>query len=442
MSINTEDYKQLNNEEEMEKENNYNNKIKKIIGTIIIIAVIISGLILSVFILLIFAEKTKNSIIAYIIQFILMCFYIGGITYIGTYLIGIKLKTGIIISIVIFLIEYIFIFIILCILFYSPVDNNSIYYSNNNTYWELSTGSRISYIKYGDFPNIKEYPIIFLHGGPGAPVNGKEPFIDELVSEGFIVYQYDQFGCGNSNRANNPKEYTIERHVSDLEEIRKKIGAEKIILISHSFGGALASSYMSKYNDKVYNSIFISPGPIWEGDKSYEKYNKEGNENIKNAKKKNKRYNYLHFLINLHSKTGLYYLMSENKLDKLAMNFHDTLNMKPGSGKYYNTIGAGYGFWANVMTGDSMLKKDCNYKELAKSDAKCLIIKAQYDYLSWEIIIIYRDLIYDSTLILVDGMGHSVEKEYESSISKNIISFLNNGTTISKPYKDNENPWK
>ena len=442
MSINHEDYQKLNNDEILKEENKIIKAIKRIFGIFLIVLSIFIGIFLSNLILLVIAEKTKSAIFAFIIQFLFILIFTGGLSYLGTFFIRLKAKNSLITSLIIFLLTWGLTFICLCVIFYSPVDNNTIYYTNiNNTYWELNTGSKISYIKY-EGKTMKEYPIIFLHGGPSSPVNGKECFVDELVSEGYVLYQYDQFGCGNSNRAKNPKEYTVERHVNDLEEIRKHIGAEKIILISRSWGGELASSYMAKYNNKVYISIFISPGPIWEKDNSYERLTKEGENDINNIKRNNLRYQIVQILTNFGSKIGLYYIMSENKLDKLFMNFHDELNMKPGSGKYFNSKGGGYGFWGNLMTKNSRAKQDCIYEKLLKSDAKCLVIKGQYDYISFGCTVLYRDKIKDSILILVDGMGHCIEKEYTSMISENIISFLKNGTTISEPYKGKKNPWK
>ena len=193
---------------------------------------------------------------------------------------------------------------------------------------------------------------------------------------------------------------------------------------------------MAKYNDKVLKSIFISPKPICEDDNSSEIFTKEGNEDINNALKDNKRFYISGILANLGSETGLYYLMSEDKLDKLFMNYHDNLNMKPGSGENYKTKGAGYGFWASIMTSKSFSDMDCNYENLTKSDAECLVIRGQFDYLSLKNTVLYRDKINNSTLILIDSMGHCVEEKYESIISKNIISFLKNGTTINKPYEE------
>ena len=443
MSINNEDKNEpiINNtNSDSDCDNDDENKcfkaVKIVSGIIIILLGLAIGIIFPIIILLIIAEKTENAIIAYIIQFIIMMIIISVFTFIGICTCGAKKLTSCIIGIIISLIIWALIFVFLCLIFYLPVDNDSVFYKNiNETYWEFNT-SKISYIKYEGSNTTTEYPIIFVHGGPGEPVNGTQHFLEELVLEGYEVYQYDQFGCGNSNRATNPKEYTVERHISDLEEIRKKIGAEKIILISHSWGGSLVSSYMAKYNDKVLKSIFISPKPICEDDNSSEIFTKEGNEDINNALKDNKRFYISGILTNLVSETGLYYLMSEDKLDKLFMNFHDNLNMKPGSGENYKTKGAGYGFWASIMTSKSFSDMDCNYENLTKSDAECLVIRGQFDYLSLKNTVLYRDKINNSTLILIDGMGHCVEEKYESIISKNIISFLKNGTTINKPYEE------
>lgn len=377
--------------------------------------------------------------IAYAIQFLVMLFIIGGFAYISICTMGVRHKKSIITGIIIFFIIWAMTFAFLLCMFHLPVKNDNKFYEIES-FWNLNSKVKISYIKYGN-ASI-DNPIIFLHGGPGEPLNGKENFLENIASEGYEIYQYDQFGCGNSDHAKDPKEYTIERQVSDLEEIRQIIKAEKINLISHSWGGTLALNYMEKYNDKVANSIFISPGPIWGDDNSHEKITKEGKKEIDSTLKKNLRFYFSQILTSLLSETGLFYLMSEKKLDNLFMNFHDKLNMKPGSGQIYNIKAAGYGFWVNQMISESMPKEKNIYKNLAKSEAKSLIIKGQYDYFSWENTILYKNKINNSSLILAKGMGHSIEKDYEKYISQNIIYFLNEGKPLNETYNEEKNPWE
>lgn len=111
--------------------------------------------------------------------------------------------------------------------------------------------------------------MIWLHGGPGYPAGmpgyGGAPGIpplNALTQEGFDVYYYDQLGGGLSTRLDNPSEYTVDRHVADLEAIRKEIGAEKVMLIGLSWGGVLAENYMLAHPGRVEKVVFESPGPM------------------------------------------------------------------------------------------------------------------------------------------------------------------------------------
>lgn len=78
---------------------------------------------------------------------------------------------------------------------------------------------------------------------------------------------------------------------------------------------------------------------------------------------------------------------------------------------------------------------------MKKSTARCLVIKAQYDYLSFDVTKQYRDLIADSRMITIHGMGHPIE-EYESEIFENIQSFLETGNMVKEPYMGFLSPWE
>ena len=221
----------------------------------------------------------------------------------------------------------------------------------------------------------------------------------------------------------------------------ERIKADKLILISHSFGGTLTSNYMAKYNDNVSQSIFIFPGNIYSGDKTITKRTNDGKKDNNQALTKNIRYFACQILTSISPSTELYYLMDEDKLDNIFIQFYDTLNMKPGSGEYYNTLGAGFGFWNNMMAAKSCSKAERPYEKLKKSTAKCLVIKREFDYLLFDVTKQYRDLIPDNRLITIDKMGHSIEKEFEAEIFDNISSFLKTGEPIKEAYAGNDSPW-
>lgn len=72
---------------------------------------------------------------------------------------------------------------------------------------------------------------------------------------------------------------------------------------------------------------------------------------------------------------------------------------------------------------------------------KSLVIKTQYDYITFDVTVKYRDIIPNSTLIAIDGPGHSIMPEYEHEFWVNIEMFIKNGTTINPPYYGNDSPW-
>ena len=66
-------------------------------------------------------------------------------------------------------------------------------------YWNLSTGSRIAYNVITGRGDKKPYPLIYLHGGPGAGITDLEiTTLGKLADDGYDVYLYDQVGCGRS----------------------------------------------------------------------------------------------------------------------------------------------------------------------------------------------------------------------------------------------------
>ena len=133
----------------------------------------------------------------------------------------------------------------------------------NTQYWELSTGSRIGYTKIEGAVEEKRNPVIYLHGGPGGMIKDKAiEALKPLASLGFELYFYDQIGSGHSKRLDNIAEYSVVRHLLDLEEIIKTIGAEKVILIAHSWGTMLAMQYAQKHPDKLEKMVFDGPGPL------------------------------------------------------------------------------------------------------------------------------------------------------------------------------------
>jgi proline iminopeptidase len=106
--------------------------------------------------------------------------------------------------------------------------------------------------------DTQHVPIVVLHGGPGHSSESFKGSLDFLAQDFRVIY-YDQRGSGNSQIKPDAKLYTIEQMVEDLETIRKDVlGADKIILVAHSAGGALAQRYALAYPEHVEKMILVS----------------------------------------------------------------------------------------------------------------------------------------------------------------------------------------
>jgi proline iminopeptidase len=100
-------------------------------------------------------------------------------------------------------------------------------------------------------------PIIVIHGGPGMDHNSLAADLKPLERNHRVVY-YDQRGGGRSTLT---ERVSIDDHVNDLEALRRHLGLEKITVLAHSFGPAIAALYAIKHPDRVDRMIFLGPIP-------------------------------------------------------------------------------------------------------------------------------------------------------------------------------------
>jgi len=95
-------------------------------------------------------------------------------------------------------------------------------------------------------------PVVLVHGGPGCwdVLGGLAGLLPD-----FTVHRWDQRGCGRSDRRGP---YALDRFVADLETIRRDTGHEKVALIGHSWGAALALQYADAHLDRLTHLVLVS----------------------------------------------------------------------------------------------------------------------------------------------------------------------------------------
>lgn len=121
------------------------------------------------------------------------------------------------------------------------------------------------YVKtYG---NKKDKTIIFIHGGPsGNATLFESTTAQKLANLGFYVIAYDRRGEGRS--PDPDAKFTYTEAFRDLNDVYKKYNLKNAILLSHSFGGLVATLYTEKYPQNV--SALVLAGALFSQQETYD----------------------------------------------------------------------------------------------------------------------------------------------------------------------------
>ncbi|HEY2685874.1 MAG TPA: alpha/beta hydrolase [Steroidobacteraceae bacterium] len=316
-------------------------------------------------------------------------------------------------------------------------------------YWQLPTGSRIAYSEF-DPPSgvaVNPDPIVYVHGGPGARQFPFDRLIyGSLAKEGFRVFLYDQAGSGLSDFLPNIRDYTIGRAVEDLEAVRMAIGAEKMILIGHSFGSTLAASYMAKHPGHVAKVIFHSPGHIWnlhedQVDVSRTDQTTEGAPSLRMLAaylllERNpdaaqhlvsQRENEGLLAPLLHAEQGVLVCKGDsNRLPQLTSTAHDN----PG----FN------GYVTQYMFPQTLSAAGDPHEALRKDHTPAILLYPECNYVPWSGAVDYRRTLPNLKIYFIPHAGHYIQFEQPDLMRRIMVAFLLDQPDVIPPVEGDEDP--
>lgn len=117
----------------------------------------------------------------------------------------------------------------------------------NGNFTEKIDGIIINYTVKGNGP------VMFV-GHPNSGKIGYELTLQPLEKKFTMVY-YDSRGTGKSEAPKNLKDYSIQRNVVEVEELRKKLNVDKIWFFGHSDQSGIAMLYSLEHPTHVEGMI-------------------------------------------------------------------------------------------------------------------------------------------------------------------------------------------
>jgi pimeloyl-ACP methyl ester carboxylesterase len=98
------------------------------------------------------------------------------------------------------------------------------------------------------------YPLLLMHGGPGADHWTMLPF--RRLSDQFTVVFYDH-RCNGRSVGAPVESMTFENLTADADALRASLGFERWAVLGHSFGGQVALEYALRYPDRISHLILL-----------------------------------------------------------------------------------------------------------------------------------------------------------------------------------------
>lgn len=122
---------------------------------------------------------------------------------------------------------------------------------------QISAGNVTLFVRIAGDPSSGNV-LIGINGGPGQS-SAYMRSLDRLAGAEFAVVTFDQRGTGRSTAPSDG--YGLTEYAADLEAVRQAVGAGKVHIFGHSWGGIIAVRYAADYPRNVRSIILMATGP-------------------------------------------------------------------------------------------------------------------------------------------------------------------------------------
>ncbi|MFJ5229723.1 alpha/beta fold hydrolase [Kitasatospora sp. NPDC088391] len=316
--------------------------------------------------------------------------------------------------------------------------------------WDLPTGSRLAHHLTPARGTPRATPVIRLHGGPGTPGEAADGLADALAAADWPVHDYDQLGSGDSPRPADLSGYTVQRQVDDLEAVRQRIGADRVVLIGASWGGTLAAEYLAAHPEHVAAVVFTSPGALWtpahtdeQAGQLWDRLTPEQRARVSRIGGPGPRVP-LWTLLTALDPAQAHALVPDAEADALFARLlaaaGPAATCDPGHAAELPLRTPG--FYANLLIAADLRTRPDPRPRLRAVHVPALVLRGECDYKHWEVTREYRDTLPDARLLYVPGAGHAVAVDRPAEYRAAVLAFLTGAPLPTAPYTGAEDPAK
>ncbi len=116
--------------------------------------------------------------------------------------------------------------------------------------FETSDGRILSYLIRGDGPLL-----VMIPGGPGMD---PEAYFDPAVLPGWTQLILCPRGTGASEAPPTPEGYRVAGYITDVDELRRHLGVERLTLYGNSHGATVALAYAGTYPRHISRMVLAN----------------------------------------------------------------------------------------------------------------------------------------------------------------------------------------
>jgi proline iminopeptidase len=136
-------------------------------------------------------------------------------------------------------------------------DSDWLSLQSDSGFIKSAAGPRIFWRTLGSGPDT----VVVLHGGVGLHHRYLLGALAPLVPHRTLIF-YDMRGRGESDAVLDSTLFALDADVADLDAVRRHFGLERVKLIGHHWGGAVAAIFASRNPGVVDRMMLISPFPV------------------------------------------------------------------------------------------------------------------------------------------------------------------------------------